>query len=69
MFDFVTAPIADGYNALKDLIIWSLIIYGAFQVAAIGGIVARTYYTLKVIRQVSVLLTQLVKDIKTLKTN
>lgn len=67
MFDFVTAPIAEGYNALKDFIVWSLIIYGVFQVAVIGGIIARTYYTLKVIRQVSVLLQQLIKDIKSLK--
>lgn len=67
MFDWFTAPVAEGYNALKDLIIWSLVIYGAFQMATIGGVIARTYYTLKIIRQVSALLSQLVTDIKSLK--
>jgi len=67
MFDFVTTPITEGYTALKELIIWSLIIYGAFQMATIGGVIARTYYTLKIIRQVSTLLTQVIQEVKTLK--
>jgi hypothetical protein len=62
-FSPITEPIIAAFEALSSAIIWGLIIYGVIQMAQIGVIATRAYYSLKVIKQVSVLLKEIIKDV------
>lgn len=61
------SPIAEMFGAISNAIIWGIIIFGAIQVSQIVIIATRAYYGLKIIKQVSVLLREIIKDVAEIK--
>jgi hypothetical protein len=67
MFANMFAPITAALDALSGAIIWGLIIFGIIQMASIITIAVRAYYSLKIIKQVSVLLREIIQEVGELK--
>jgi hypothetical protein len=67
MFGGFFTPITEMLQTLSSLIIWGLIIFGVVQMLAVITIAVRAYYSLKIIRQLSVLLKEIIREVAALK--
>jgi hypothetical protein len=67
MFGGFFSPVTEAMSAISDAIIWGLIIFGILQMASIITIGVRAYYSLKIIKQVSVLLKEVISELAELK--
>jgi hypothetical protein len=67
MFGSLFAPITQTMEAISSYIIWGLFILGAIQVSQIIAMAVRAYYSLKIIKQVTVLLREVIQEVGTMK--
>jgi hypothetical protein len=67
MFSPITEPLVNAAEALSAAVIWGLIIYGAFQMAQITAIAVRAYYGLRIIKQVSILLREVIQEVSAMR--
>jgi hypothetical protein len=67
MLGNILSPITAAMEALSGAIIWGLIIFGVIQMASIITIAVRAYYSLKIIKQVSILLREIIQEVGELK--
>jgi hypothetical protein len=67
MFGGFFTPVTEMLQALSSVIIWGLIIFGVVQMLAVITIAVRAYYSLKIIRQLSVLLKEIIREVAELK--
>lgn len=54
-------------EAISAAFVWGLIIFGVIQMGSIVTIAVRTYYSLKIIKQVSILLKEIIGEVAELK--
>jgi hypothetical protein len=67
MFSGFFTPITEAMQALSNAVIIGLFIFGAIQVSQIVVIATRAYYGLKIIKQISVLLKEIINDVADIK--
>lgn len=67
MFSGMFSPITEAMQALSSAIIIGLFIFGAIQVSQILVTVTRAYYSLKIIKQVSILLKEIIVEVGDIK--
>jgi hypothetical protein len=69
MFSGMFSPITEAMQALSSAVIVGLFIFGAIQVSQIVVIATRAYYGLKIIKQVSILLKEIINEVGEIKKN
>jgi hypothetical protein len=69
MFSGMFSPITEAMQALSSAVIIGLFIFGAIQVSQIVVIATRAYYGLKIIKQVSILLKEIINEVGEIKKN
>jgi hypothetical protein len=67
MFSGIFTPMTEAMQAVSSALIWGLIIFGIIQMGSIITIAVRTYYSLKIIKQVSILLKEIINEVADLK--
>ena len=67
MFNGILGPITDAMQAISSTIIVGLFIFGIIQVSQIIVIATRAYYSLKIIKQVSILLKEIINEVVDIK--
>ena len=68
MFSGIFTPMTEAMQAVSSTLIWGLIIFGIIQMGSIITIAVRTYYSLKIIKQVSILLKEIINEVASLKS-
>ncbi len=67
MFSGIFTPVTEAMHAVSSALIWGLIIFGIIQMGSVITIAVRTYYSLKIIKQVSILLKEVISEVADLK--
>jgi hypothetical protein len=67
MFGNFFAPVSEAMSALSNAIIWGIVIFGVIQMVSVTTIAVRAYYSLKIIKQVSILLKEIIREVGELK--
>jgi hypothetical protein len=67
MFGGFFSPITEAMEAVSSAIIIGLFIFGIIQVSQIVVIATRAYYSLKIIKQISVLLREVINEVGEIK--
>jgi hypothetical protein len=67
MFSGIFSPVTDMLQTISSAVIWGIVIFGVIQMASIITIAVRAYYSLKIIKQVSILLREIITEVAELK--
>jgi hypothetical protein len=67
MFSGFFTPITEAMTAVSNTLIVGLFIFGIIQIVSIVTIGVRAYYSLKIIKQVSVLLREIIVEVGQIK--
>ena len=67
MFSGFFSPVTEMLQTISSAVIWGIVIFGVIQMASIITIAVRAYYSLKIIKQVSILLREIITEVAELK--